>query len=192
MGRVGLSMAALALVTVALASLIPLVGVLLVAPLTAAIVGAGAGWWASKVLGYGTAGRGAGAGAIAGIGALIGSVVGLAILAASVGSSAQFQQQFNQALRNAQQQNPGTALPNINTGAVAAVGGIIGGFCFGFVDLFLSVIGGLIAGVVYGRNRGSATPVPAPGYPTGGTGLPQMTQPPENNEEHGARIYPKD
>jgi hypothetical protein len=189
MGRVGLIMAALAFVTVALASLIPLVGVFLVAPLTAAIVGAGAGWWASKALGYGTAGRGAGAGAIAGIGALIGSVVGLAILAGIVGNSAQFQQQLNQVLRDAQQQNPGTAVPNINAGALATVGGIIGGFCFGLFDLFLSVIGGLIAGVVYGRNRGSAMPVPSAGYPTGGTGLPHMTNTPENNEEHGARIY---
>src|ERR671932_28354 len=117
MGRVGLTMAALALVTVALASLIPLVGALLVAPMTAAIVGAGAGWWASKVLGYGTAGRGAGAGTIAGIGALIGSVVGLAILAGIAGNSPQAQQQLNQILQNAQQQNPGRSVPNINAGA---------------------------------------------------------------------------
>src|ERR687885_2711883 len=106
MGRVGLSMAALALVTVALASLIPLVGVLLVAPLTAAIVGAGAGWWASKVLGYGTAGRGAGAGALAGLGALFGAAIGLAVLGALFGNNPEVQQGIQQGLKQAQEQNP--------------------------------------------------------------------------------------
>lgn len=191
MGRVGLTMAALALVTVALANLIPLLGPLLVAPLTAAIVGAGAGWWASKVLGYGTAGRGAGAGTIAGLGALIGSVIGLAVLAGIVGQSAQFQQQLNQALQGARQQNPGANVPNLNAGALATAGGALGGFCFGLFDLFLSMIGGLIAGIVYGRNRGAGAPQPMAGYPAAATGLPSMTNTSERDEEHGARIYPE-
>ena len=101
MGRVGLTMAGLALVTVALSTLIPVIGSLVIAPLTALIIGAGAGWWASKVLGYGTAGRGAGAGAIAGLGALIGSVIGVVVLATIVGNSPEAQRQFQEGIENA-------------------------------------------------------------------------------------------
>jgi hypothetical protein len=180
-------MAVVAFVAVALVSLIPLVGLVLVAPLTAIVVGAIAGWWASKALGYGTAGRGAGAGAIAGLGALLGSIVGLTVLAGMVGNSAQFQQQFNDALRNAQQQNPGTTMPNINAGTLMTVGGIVGGFCFGLVDLFLSVIAGLIAGAVYGRNRGPSPITPVAGYPS--AGLAPMPGSAQDDEDHTARIY---
>ena len=197
MGRVGLIMAALALVTVALANLIPALGQLLVAPLTSLIVGAGAGWWASKVLGYGTAGRGAGAGAIAGIGALIGSVIGLALLAYIVANNPEAQAQFQQELqRQLQQESPQDpevtrALRNLNFGAVAGIGGAFGGFCLGLFNLLLSMIGGLIAGVVYGRNRQPAA-MPYAGYPAGGTSLPQMTNTMETEPDRGARIYPDD
>lgn len=201
MGRVGLMMALLALITVALASLIPVIGALLVAPLTAAVVGAGAGWWASKVLGYGTVGRGAGAGAIAGIGALIGSVIGLLVLGSIVGRSPEFQRAVQQGVQNAQQQNPGATVPNLNAGTLAAAGGAVGGFCFGLFDLFLSVIGGMIAGAVYGRNRGAAataaTTSTAAIYPSmtaapGGMSgdAPQTAHTTQTDDERNARIYP--
>lgn len=201
MGRVGLWMGLLALVAVALSSLIPLLGSFLVAPLAALLIGAGAGWWASKVEGYGTAGRGAGAGAIAGIGALLGSAIGLALLGGLLGRFAntpEFQQEYQRQLETARQQNPGATLPNFDPRAIGAVGGVVGtalGFCFGIVDLLLAVIGGLIAGLVYGRNRGPAAAAAA--GPQAGE-MPQMSgmggpEPPgEPDERHGARIYRDD
>jgi hypothetical protein len=204
MGRVGLIMAALAAVTVGLSMLIPILGALLVAPLTAAFVGAGAGWWASKVMGYGTAGRGAGAGALAGLGALLGSMIALTVAASILGNNAEFQQGLQQALENAAQENPDAAIPAINAGALATAGGAIGGFCFGIFYLLLSTIGGLIGGVVYGRNRGPAVAAVPGMYPQAGTypasgaypttpadaptDLPRMTNQP-GDQEHGARIY---
>lgn len=197
MGRVGLIMAALAFVTVGLSMLIPLLGALLVAPAAAALIGAGAGWWASKVMGYGTAGRGVGAGALAGLGALLGSTIVLTVVLSMFGNSSQFQQQFQQALQNAARENPGTTLPNINVGAVATIGGGVAGFCLGLVYLFLAMIGGLIAGVIYGRNRGPAPSPAAPGgmgygsYPAPGSEIPRMTSG-AGEHEGGARIYGED
>ena len=190
MARVGLIMALVAFIAVALTTLIPLVGSFLVAPLTALLVGAGAGWWASKVLGYGTAGRGAGAGAIAGIGALLGSVIGLVVLGAILGNSAEFQRNFQQGIEEARQQNPGAAVPNINARTIAAAGGGVAGFCFGLVDLFLSTIGGLIAGLIYGRNRGPQATTPVGSYSIPETHLPQATNLPGTTSGHDARIYP--
>lgn len=199
MGRVGLIMAGLALVTVALSSLIPIIGSFLVAPLTAIIIGAGAGWWASKALGGGSAGRGAGAGAIAGIGALIGSVIGLGLLGVLFASSANdpaAQQEFQRQLEAAREQNPDAAVPDLDLSTIVAGASLIGGFCLGLFDLLLSTLGGLIAGIVYGRNRAPAVApaggFPAAAYPAAGTSLPQITNTVEPDREGGARIYPDD
>jgi hypothetical protein len=197
-------MALLALVVVGLSTLIPVLGALIVAPLAALFVGAGAGWWASKELGYGTAGRGAGAGAIAGIGALLGPIIILTIAATILGRSAAFQQQVQQGLESARQQNPGADVPNLNPAALATAGGALGGFCLGLVYLLLSTIGGLIGGLVYGRNRGQAAAPPVAMYPgtTSTAGVPQMTNtampptmatpapPSETEQDRAARIYP--
>ncbi len=191
MGRVGLTMAGLALVTVALSTLIPVIGSLVIAPLTALIIGAGAGWWASKVLGYGTAGRGAGAGAIAGLGALLGSVIGLALLLSIAANNPEVQRGIQEGLENAQQQNPDVVLPeNFDPGAILGVGGAFVGFCFGLFDLFLATIGGLVAGLVYGRNRQPLPATPVGGYPVQGTGVPQMTNTYTTESDRGARVYP--
>lgn len=199
MARVGLIMAGLALVTVTLSMLIPVLGWFIVAPLTALIVGAGAGWWASKVMGYGTAGRGAGAGTLAGMGALFGAVIGAVLFAIIASRNPSLQRQYsdilNQAIEQSQQQNPGQdvgALRNVGVGTVLGIGGAIGGGCIGLVNLFLAMLGGLVAGVVYGRNRGPAavaanlTMYP-PGTQPPNAGLPTMRV---EGEQGGARIYP--
>lgn len=204
MGRVGLIMALISLVVVALASIVPVLGTVVIAPLASLILGAVAGWWASKALGYGTAGRGAAAGAIAGTGALIGSVVGVLLLASIfAGSNPQLDQDFQRALEEARQQDPNAEIPDMSLGALAGLGGGIAGFCFGLFDLFLATIGGLIAGAVTGRN---AQPPPA----TAGASYPQMSQSVPSSSyaqgnqaatgatvhlhesEGGARIYPDD
>jgi hypothetical protein len=196
MGRVGLIMAALAFVTVALSMLIPGLGALCVGPLTALLIGSGAGWWASKVLGSGNAGRGAGAGAIAGLGALFGAAVGLTVLASIVGTDPQFQQQ----LQDQFAQDPNVQLPEgFNPAALVGVGGAIGGFCIGLFYLVLAVIGGLIAGLVYG-NRGATAATPMGGYPAGqATYTAPGMEPnqglrgtPPDDPDRGARIYPDD
>ena len=205
MARVGLIMAAVAFIVVALTSLIPLVGAFLVAPLAALAIGAGAGWWASKVLGGGSAGRGAGAGAITGVGALFGSVVGLALLAAmfgnSVGNNPDFQQQLQQGIEDAQEQNPDPQapdieIPEISGGAVtgaAGVVGAVGGFCFGLVDLLLAVLGGLLGGFIYGRNNPVMATAAPMGYPSSsppGGHIPAMGSTTRMTEsEGGTRIY---
>jgi hypothetical protein len=207
MGRAGLIMGLVALVAVALSSLIPVIGSILVAPAAAALIGAGAGWWASKLRGYGTAGYGAGAGALAGLGALIGSVIGLAVLLSLFSANPEFQQQFQEGLEEARQQNPDAEVPNLDPTALAAAGGVIGGFCLGLFDLLVAMVAGLIAGAVYGRNRGPAPAQPAGTYaPYVGAepGLPQMSntgpttrmeqtpsdQVDETEEQRRARIYP--
>ena len=190
MGRVGLIMGVLALVAVALSNLIPGIGQILLAPLASIIIGAGAGWWASKVLGYGTAGRGAGAGAIAGIGALLGAVIGFTILLSIFGNTPAFQEGLNQA----QQQNPDAQLPeNLDPSTLLGLTGAAGGFCLGLFYLFLSTIGGLIAGLVYGRNRGPAVATPAGSYPAGTSpGFPSATTAPGTEPDRVARTYPED
>lgn len=200
MGRVGLTMAALAFVTVALSMLIPGLGAICIGPITAIAIGAGAGWWASKVLGGGTAGRGAGAGAIAGLGALFGAAVGLTVLLAIAGSNPEAQQGIQDLLEQTQQQNPDAQLPEgLNPAALLGAGGAIGGFCFGLFYLFLATIGGLIAGLIYGRNRGQ-TMATAGAYPTGAAIYPApgmepnqgLRDTPAEESEGGARVYPSD
>ncbi len=221
MARVGWSMAALALVVTLLSSLIPLLGTFIIAPLATIIIGAGAGWWASKRLGSGGAGRGAGAGSIAGLGAFLGTTIGTVIIFSIMGGNQGFQQQFLTALQDAQQQNPGTELPPIDRETLASAAAVIGGglgFCVGLFNIFLSMLGGLIAGAVYGK-RDTPAVAPVGAYVPENTGIPQMTsqapytgqthyggptdsspQPdyttrvmdPTANEEHNARIYPVD
>lgn len=193
MARVGLIMAGLALVTVTLSMLIPLLGWFIVAPLTALIIGAGAGWWASKVMGYGTAGRGAGAGTLAGIGALFGAVIGLVLLASIAANNPELQREMSSAMDTIREQNPDQEIGDVPAGALLSITAVIFGGCIGLVNLFLSMLGGLVAGVVYGRNRGPAAVGATPGmYPAGtlppDAGLPTI----KLESEQGARIYPDD
>ena len=208
MARAGWSMAALAFVAVGLSALIPLVGTVIIGPLAAIIIGAGAGWWASKLMGSGGAGRGAGAGSIAGLGAFLGAVVGTIVLFSIFGNNPQFQQQFQQGLNEAQQQNPEAQIPALNATAIAGAGGAVIGFCMGLFNIFLSMLGGLIAGAVYGRRDAPVAVAPIGGYVPDNTGIPQMTsqtpyptqpdyntrpfdpQPNDADDEHKARIYP--
>ena len=206
MARPALSMAALAFVAIALSMLIPVLGQLAVAPLAALLIGGGAGWWASKAMGYGTAGRGSGAGALAGIGALLGATIGLALLAGFTGSqftsNTEFQQQFQEQLEQQREANPDAEIPEIDPndfGAVAGIAGGIGGtilgFCLGMVYLLLSTLGGLIGGVMYGRNRGP-TPAMAGGYsyegsPPGGYQSQPYGSPPAGNTP-GPFLQPSD
>ena len=193
MARVGLIMAGLALVTVTLSMLIPLLGWFIVAPLTALIIGAGAGWWASKVMGYGTAGRGAGAGTIAGIGALFGAVIGLVALALIAGNNPDLQREMNRAMETVREQNPDQQIGDVPAGALLTATAVFFGGCIGLVNLFLSLLGGLIAGIVYGRNRGPAPVAATPGMYPAGTLPPDVGQTTVKLEsEHGARIYPDD
>ncbi len=192
MARVGLIMAGLALVTVTLSMLIPLLGWFLVAPLTALIIGAGAGWWASKVMGYGTAGRGAGAGALAGLGALFGAVIGLVLLALLAADNPDLQREFDRMLEQTRQQNPDQNIGEVPAGAVLTVAAVFGGGCIGLVNLLLSTLGGLVAGVVYGRNRGPAVATVAGTYPAGISPADVGRETAKLESEQGARIYPDD
>ncbi len=192
MARVGLIMAGLALVTVTLSMLIPLLGWFLVAPLTALIIGAGAGWWASKVMGYGTAGRGAGAGALAGLGALFGAVIGLVLLALLAANNPDLQREISSAMETVREQNPDQNIGDVPAGALLTVTAVLFGGCFGLVNLFLSMLGGLVAGVVYGRNRGPAVATVAGTYPAGTTLGGTGRETTKLESEHGARIYPDD
>jgi hypothetical protein len=184
-------MGGLALVTVTLSMLIPLLGWSIVAPLTALIIGAGAGWWASKEMGYGTAGRGAAARTLAGLGSLVGAMVGLVILASIAANNPDLQREMTAAMETVREQNPDQEIGDIPTGALLTVTALIFGGCIGIVNLFLSLFGGLVAALIYGRNRGPAPVAVAPGMYPGGTlppdaGLPTMRV---DNEQGGARIY---
>ncbi len=192
MARVGLIMAGLALVTVTLSMLIPLLGWFLVAPLTALIIGAGAGWWASKVMGYGTAGRGAGAGALAGLGALFGAVIGLVLLALLAANNPDLQREISSAMETVREQNPDQNIGDVPAAALLTVSAVLFGGCIGLVNLFLSMLGGLVAGVVYGRNRGPAVATVGGTYPAGAPPLDVGRETTKLESEHGARIYPDD
>lgn len=203
MARPALSMAALAFVAIALSMLIPVLGQFAVGPLAALLIGAGAGWWASKAMGGGTAGRGAGAGALAGLGALIGAALGLAILLGINGNrvtnNAEFRQTFEEQLEQQLEQqreaNPDATIPEIDpsdfgaaAGAIGGITGAVAGFCLGLGYLFLSTIGGLIAGVMYGRNRGPVPAMASGGYAAGGYQPPYEPPPPGQAPAHLPRM----
>lgn len=187
MGRVGLIMGGLALVIVALSSLIPLIGSLVVAPLATILLGAGAGWWASKVAGIGTAGRGAGAGAITGLGALIGSGIGLVVLVMISANNPEVQRQIQEMMRTIQSENPDATMPDsAQLGTAMTAAGAMLGFCVGLIDLFLATIAGLIAGLIYGRNRQPAAATLPGTYSD--LSLPRSDLP-TAQPDSGARIY---
>jgi hypothetical protein len=187
MARAGWSMAALALVATGLSALIPVIGTIIIGPLAAIIIGAGAGWWASKLAGAGTAGRGAGAGSIAGLGAFLGAIIGTVVLFSIFGNNPEFQQQFQEGLNEAQQQNPDAQLPALNPAAIAGAGGAVFGFCVGLFNIFLSMIGGLIAGLVYGNRGTTAAAAPVGGYVPQNSTLPQMT----SQTDYNTRPFPQ-
>jgi hypothetical protein len=191
MARVGLIMAGLALVTVTLSMLIPLLGWFIVAPLTALTIGAGAGWWASKVMGYGTAGRGAAAGTLAGLGALFGAVIGLVILALIAANNPELQREMNRAMDTVREQNPDQNIGDIPAGALLTASAVLFGGCIGLINLFLSMLGGLIAGVIYGRNRGAAVATSAGTYP-GAPLPPDAGVTTKLDSEHTSQIYSDD
>ncbi|HEU5011800.1 MAG TPA: hypothetical protein VFT66_04585 [Roseiflexaceae bacterium] len=152
MKRIGFITAVLAFIIVALLVPFEVVGIPL-APVAAMIIGAAAGWWASTTFGS-TPERGASAGAIAGIGALLGSMIGLAVLALIVGTMPEMQEM----VRNSEP-HPEARIPMEWIGPMALVGGALGGFLLGLIDLVLSTVAGLFAALLYGRNRRASTPV---------------------------------
>ena len=83
MNIVNLLRGAIALVAVALVSLIPYVGSIVIAPVVVLMISAEAGRRAAARAGSRPANEAAKAGAIVGVGALIGSIVGLTILLSS-------------------------------------------------------------------------------------------------------------
>jgi uncharacterized membrane-anchored protein YitT (DUF2179 family) len=151
MSRNTIILATLALIIVALATPFELVGIPL-ASLAALAIGAVAGWWACTARGEGSATRGAGAGAIADSGALLGSIIGLAVLALIIGNIPEVQE----AIR-ASEPHPDARIPTSLIVPIAALGGMIGGFVLGLIDLALAAVGGLVAALIYGRNH----PAPA-------------------------------
>ena len=144
MTRDTLILVALAFIVVALATPFELVGIPL-ASLAAIVLGAIAGWWTSKARAEGSAVRGAKAGAIAGVGALLGSIIGLAVLALVIGNIPAVQE----AVR-ASEPHPEARIPTSLIAPLAALGGVIGGFVLGLVDLALSAVSGLVAALIYG------------------------------------------
>ena len=152
MKRIGFITAGLAFIIVALLTPFEVAGVPL-APVAAIIIGAAAGWWTSKTF-VSTPERGASAGAIAGIGALLGSMIGLAVLALIIGSMPEVQELICNS-----EPNPEARIPTEWIGPMAVVGGAIGGFMLGLIDLVLATVAGLFAALLYGRNRRTPTPV---------------------------------
>jgi hypothetical protein len=140
-------LATLAFIVIALTTPFQLVGIPL-APILALVVGAFAGWWVARERGSGAAERGAKAGAIAGTGALLGSIVGLAVLALVIGNIPEVQD----AIRSSEP-HPEARIPTGMIAPLAALGGIIGGFVLGLLDLVLAAAGGLAAALIYGRNH---------------------------------------
>jgi len=147
MTRNTLILVALAFIVVALATPFELVGIPL-ASLAAIVLGAIAGWQVSKARGEGTAARGAAAGAWAGVGALLGSIVGLAVLALVIGIIPEIQD----AIR-ASEPHPEARIPPSLIAPLAALGGVIGGFVLGLVDLAFSAVSGLVAALIYNRQH---------------------------------------
>jgi hypothetical protein len=137
----------LAFVVVAVATPFELMGIPL-ASIAAIAIGAIAGWRASKARGEGTAVRGAEAGAWAGVGALLGSIVGLAVLALIIGNIPEVQE----AVR-ASEPHPDARIPTNLIAPLAALGGVLGGFALGLIELALATVGGLVAALIYGRNH---------------------------------------
>jgi hypothetical protein len=147
MTRNTIILATLAFIVVALATPFEVLGIPL-ASVAALAIGAVAGWWISKARGEGSAAQGVSAGVIAGSGALLGSIVGLAVLALVIGNIPEVQEAVRASEPHAE-----ARIPTSLIAPLAALGGVIGGFVLGLVDLALSAIGGLVAALIYGRQH---------------------------------------
>ncbi len=191
MARAGWSMALLALVVTALSALIPLIGTFIIGPLATIIIGAGAGWWASKRLGSGGAGRGAGAGAIAGLGAFIGATIGTVIIFSILSGSPDGRAQISSILAQMQQEDP--TLNQLSSDDLASAISVLGGglgFCVGLFNIFLAMIGGLIAGLVYGKRDTPPAVAAAPVGAYDNATLPQMSGQPTYPEQQSYGTQP--
>jgi hypothetical protein len=152
MRRILWIMAMSALIIVGLASLIPLAGMFVIAPLAALLLGAGAGWRAARLQQDQAVVQGARAGVITGMGAWLGVMLAFTIVALVLGNNPEFQ-----AFVQASEPNPEARVP---AGWIAPLGvatGMVIGFIVGVFDLALALAGGLLAGLVYRNQHPTAT-----------------------------------
>ena len=147
MNRTTLILAILAFIIVALATPFQVVGLPL-APLTALLIGALAGWRAARLHVEGAAAWGVKAGAIVGVGALLGSIVVLVVLATALGSQGSIQDYIR-----ASEPHPEARIPVEAIAPLAAAGGAVTGLLLGLGDLVLSAIGGFFAALIYNRQH---------------------------------------
>jgi hypothetical protein len=138
----------LALIAVALVSLIPYFGSFVIAPLVALAFGAVAGRRAAGLEGDRNTGGPAKAGALVGLGALIGSIIGLTLLVLFVVDIPAVQEYIRTS-----EPNLGARVPYEWMMPIGALMGIVVGFLAGLFDLVVAVLGGLIAGWVYHNNH---------------------------------------
>ena len=144
-----LAMAAVGLVVVGLAVMVPVIGTFFLAPLGAAVIGAVAAWQASK--GADNASRaGLKSGAVVGVGAFIGSVVAISAFATFLGADPAVQE----FVRNSEP-HPEARIPYELMEPVAAAAGLIIGLIVGAVNFGASTVAGLLAGLVAELRRNS-------------------------------------
>jgi hypothetical protein len=144
--------AVLALVIVAVVSLLPYFGSFLIAPLVALALGAMVGQRAAVGAGNRTTAEAARAGSLVGLGALVGSIVGLTILVLFVVDIPAVQDYIR-----ASEPNPEARIPYDWMVPLGTLMGIVVGFLAGLFDLVCAVVASLVAGWVYHNNH----PVPA-------------------------------
>jgi len=137
--RTTLKIAALALALVGGATLLPFVGVFVVAPLLAFGLGALAGWRAMEAHRGEETSRGALAGLLVGAGALIGSTVALAVLVLVLHGGMLFQ--------------PMMGMPGPGMTMMVGAGGVLVGLLAGVLELGFATIGGVAATALYERDH---------------------------------------
>jgi hypothetical protein len=145
-------------------SIIPYVGVFCCGPITALLLGTGAGylgvrWGEPKA----RIGQGVLSGALTGLGALIGSVVFFILALIFISTLPQFNEIIRQAL---EQQNADTQLTVEDFQSIMNVAMPFVGGCVGLIGLLFALGGGALGGWLRLRQNSQETPPLAPMPPT--------------------------
>lgn len=132
-------------------SIIPYVGVLCCGPVTALLLGTGAGYLGVRWQGpEARIGQGVVSGTLAGVGSLLGSILFFVLALLFVRSLPEFNQIISSAL---EQQNAGTQLTSEDFQSIMTVALPLVGGCIGLIGLLFALGGGALGGWLRIRQR---------------------------------------
>ncbi len=129
------------------ATFVPLIGVHILAPCAALVIGVAAAWWLLQSPGH-TISQATALAAIAGVGALLASVVAFVFLGTLLGNAPAIQELIRNSEPHPEARVPYEWIP----GLAAGLGGLVG-FGIGILNLLLATVGGLITALFISPER---------------------------------------